>query len=77
MENAPIARLWLACGTQWNVSFGGATGLHYPSVYLVAGSLGVNMTSGALRRLQMLEGLALEYWRKEREKREKRGKRRA
>ncbi len=73
----PIVRLWLACGTQWNIGFAGAAGLNYPAVYLVAGSLGVEMDAKNLRKLNILEGLTLEHWRLEREREARKNKRRA
>ena len=72
-----MIRLWLACQTQWRVGFAGATGLDYVAVFQVAGALGIQMDEKALSKVQMLEGMTLERWHAEREKKVRAGRSRA
>lgn len=59
----PVARLMLACATQWRVGLCGATGLDYNVLFLVAGALGINVDEKVLNGIRLLEGLSLERWR--------------
>ena len=54
-ENGPVWELWRAVSGQWRVGARGPFGLDYPAVYLVAETLGVEMTPANLRRLRSLE----------------------
>lgn len=70
-ENVPLVRLWLSCQTQWRMGFVGATGLDYNAMFQVAGALGMHLDAKALRKVNVLEGMTLEYWRVERDKKTK------
>lgn len=58
-ENAPAWGLWAAVQTQWRVGMAGAIGLDYPAVWLVAGTMGVEMHEANLGRIRALEREAL------------------
>jgi hypothetical protein len=45
--------------TQWRVGMAGATGLDYPAMYLVADSLGIEVTRANLNKVQALERAVL------------------
>lgn len=66
--NVPIARLMLACETQWRVGFGGAYGLDYNAVFAVAGALHIPLDATVLRGLQALEREQLRVWTKDADK---------
>lgn len=51
--------LWSAISTQWRVGFGGPYGLDYNAMYLVAGTMRVEMTPKMLRKMRRLEADAL------------------
>lgn len=60
--------LWNFAQTLWRVvPMVGAVGLDYPSVYLVAGSLEVEMTPVNLQKLQALEREALTVMREDKD----------
>lgn len=64
--NLPAARLWLACQTQWRIGFAGATGLDYTALFGVAAAQGLTVDGTMLRKVQLLEGMTLQHWAKER-----------
>lgn len=61
----------LSCQTQWRMGFGGATGLDYNALFQVAGALETTVDARVLRKIGILEGMMLEHWRLEREKKDK------
>ena len=48
-----------ACGTQWRVGMGGAFGLDYASVAVVARAMGIRITAARMSGLQAMEAEAL------------------
>lgn len=52
--------------TQWRTGFGGATGLDYLAVGLVAKTLGVRMHRLTLEKIQALEASQLHRWAEQR-----------
>ena len=52
--------LWNLCATQWRISMAGRAGLDYTAVFKVAEALAIDITPGLIRKLQALEGAALE-----------------
>ncbi len=57
-----------ACRTQWRMGFGGATGLDYNAVFLVAGARGIEMDGPMLDKICLMEDMMLERWGKEADK---------
>ena len=66
-----VWRLWRMSRTQLRVSFGGAIGLDYNAVWLVASAINVEMDEWVLKMLQALESDMLneqDAWLKSQEK---------
>ncbi|MBU1040143.1 MAG: DUF1799 domain-containing protein [Proteobacteria bacterium] len=60
--NKPAWKLWTSCSTQWRVGMGGAVGLDYLAVEMVAKTLGIRMDRPMLEKLQALEHAQLDRW---------------
>lgn len=63
-ENRAAWRLWTSASTQWRVGMGGAVGLDYPAVEMVARAMGVRMDRPMLEKIQALEHAQLNRWAK-------------
>lgn len=58
-ENADAWELWLWVNTQWRAGGMGIVGLDYPAVYLVAGQLGIEMSTCLMGKIRALENAVL------------------
>lgn len=59
-ENLEAWELWKAVRTQWRSGGLGANGLDYPAVYLVAGTLEIQVSRCTLSKIQALERFELD-----------------
>ena len=57
--------VFLCAQTQWNVGMGGATGLRYEGLEVVARLMEVEMTPHVFHLIQLLEAKRLLIWREE------------
>jgi len=64
-ENADTWELWHSAVTQWRASAFSLIGLDYNAVYLIAETVGIQITPSILKKLQFLEHKALEKSREE------------
>ena len=58
-QNWQTVQLFAAMGTQWRVGMGGATGLVYASLPIVARGEGIKLTPETIRGIRIMEGAAL------------------
>lgn len=58
-SNWKTVQIMLALGTQWRIGMGGATGLDYAVLPLVAKKLGIRLTPARFAGVQIMEGEAL------------------
>lgn len=67
--NWKTLQLFLAMETQWRAGMGGATGLDYTALPVVAKAKGIKITAARLDGLRVMEGEALRLMAEERKKR--------
>lgn len=59
VDNWPSFELFVAMGTQWQVGMGGATGLRYEALPVLAGAMGLRLGRKRMAALQEMERAAL------------------
>ena len=57
--NWPTFELFVAMGTQWSVGMGGATGLRYEALPVLASSMRIRLSRRRMAGLQAMERAAL------------------
>lgn len=58
-SNWPIVHIFIAMGTQWRVGNGGATGLDYNALPVVAKAHGIKLKRAVLDGIRVMENEAL------------------
>ena len=63
-----MLQLFIAMGTQWRVGMGGATGLDYAALQVVAKAMGVKLKRSVLDGIRVMENEALRVMSAQRDK---------